>query len=193
MKKIYTDYFQKSKVFLYPLLGIKKGIRFVPIETYLSWEGLFGIDKNKFFCLYRLPKGNEEQKMFEVFKQLHLKTNEHFEDWFPIKKHSWSDDQLLLSQFDFDVYKKDLKRFKKGKYSQFSEYIKKRILDFFGDVGTITEYVESYLYPEYFYDIYSELLNVPVNVFKEVGELCDKPDLHKEMFVKEMVEMKLFK
>ena len=193
MKKIYTDYFQKSKVFLYPLLGIKKGIRFVPIETYLSWEGLFGIDKNKFFCLYRVPEGDEEYKMFEVFKQLHLKTNEHFEDWFPLKKHSWGDDQLLLCQFDFDIYKKDLKRFKKGKYSQFSEYIKKRILDFFGDVGTITEYVESYLYPEYFYDIYSELLNVPVNVFKEVGELCDKPNLHKEMFVKEMVEMKLFK
>ena len=193
MKKIYTDYFQKSKVFLYPLLGIKKGIRFVPIETYLSWEGLFGVEKNKFFCLYKVPEGDEEYKMFEVFKQLHLKTNEHFEDWFPLKKHSWGNDQLLLCQFDFDVYKKDLKRFKDGKYSQFSEYIKKRILDFFGDVGTITEYVESYLYPEYFYDIYSELLNVPVNVFKEVGELCDKPNLHKEMFVKEMVEMKLFK
>ncbi len=125
MKKIYTEYFQKSKVFLYPLLGIKKGIRFVPIETYLSWEGLFGIDKNKFFCLYRVPEGNEEQKMFEVFKQLHLKTNEHFEDWFPLKKHSWGDDQLLLCHLIFLIYKKDLKRFKKGKYSQFSRIYQK--------------------------------------------------------------------
>ena len=180
MKKVYAEYFQKSKVFLYPLLNIKKGIRFVPLETYLSWPGLFGIEKNKFFCLYKVPEGDEEQKMF---KQLHLKTNEHFEEWFPLKKHSWGDDQLLLCQFNFNVYKKDLNKFRKGKYSQFSEYVKKRILDFFGDIGSISDYVESYLYPE----------NLPINVFEEVGELCDKPDLHKEMFVKEIVEMKLFK
>ena len=79
MKKIYTDYFQKSKVFLYPLLNIKKGIRFVPLETYLSWDGLFSIKQNKFFCLYKVPEGNEEEKMFEVFKHLHLKNNEFFE------------------------------------------------------------------------------------------------------------------
>ena len=38
MKKIYSDYFQKSKVFLYPLLNIKKGVRFVPLETYTTWD-----------------------------------------------------------------------------------------------------------------------------------------------------------
>ena len=29
MNGVYTGYFQKSKVFLYPLLGIRKGARFV--------------------------------------------------------------------------------------------------------------------------------------------------------------------
>ena len=40
---------------------------------------------------------------------------------------------------------------------------------------------------------FSEILNIPISTLQEVGELCDKPNLHKEMFVKEMVEMKLFK
>ena len=64
---------------------------------------------------------------------------------------------------------------------------------FFGKKGTISEYVESYLYPEHYYEIYSELLNIPLNTLKEVRELCDKPNLNKEIFVKEMVEMRLFK
>ena len=191
MKKIYTDYFQKSKVFLYPLLGIKKGIRFVPIETYLNWDGYFKSDTD-FFCLYNVPQTKEENKMFEVFKQLHLKTNEHFIEWFPISNDK-NKETLLVCHFKFDMFKRDIKKFKKGKYSQFSEYVKKRLLDFFGDIGTISQYVESYLYPEHYYNIYSDLLNVPVNILEEVGELCDKPNLNKETFTQELVEIKLFK
>jgi hypothetical protein len=33
---LYDKYFQKSKIFLYPLLGIKRGINIIPQETYLS-------------------------------------------------------------------------------------------------------------------------------------------------------------
>ena len=56
MKKIYSDYFQKSKVFLYPLLEIKKGIRFVPIQTYVSWNDIYTKDMNKLLCLYQINK-----------------------------------------------------------------------------------------------------------------------------------------
>ena len=103
MKKIYSDYFQKSKVFLYPLLGIKKGIRFVPLETYLNWDGYFKSD-NDFFCLYNIPQTTEEKKMFEVFKQLHLKTNEHFIEWFSISNDK-NKEALLLCHFKFDMFK----------------------------------------------------------------------------------------
>ncbi len=67
MKKIYSNYFQKSKVFLYPLLGIKKGIRFVPLQTYISWGKKFPESKNKFFCLYEINKKNILFIVYVVF------------------------------------------------------------------------------------------------------------------------------
>jgi len=187
MKKIYSEYFQKSKVFLYPLLGIKKGIRFVPIQTYISWNNICPKDKNKFLCLYSINKEDSvTQKQFEIFKKLHLEDHQLYE------AHHIIDD-LDLFIFDFSMYKKDLERFKKGLYSQFSIYTKDIILNFFGKIGTISEYIESYLYPEYFYETYSEILNVPIKNLKEVRELCDKPDMTKEEFEKELVLLELFK
>ena len=185
MKKIYTDYFQKSKVFLYPLIGIKKGIRYVPIETYIEWEQINS--KYKLFCLYETPKKEREKKMFDIFLDLHLKNSELFDQYFIINK------KYTLVSFNLSFFKNDIDKFKKGKYSQFTSYSKNIIMKFFGNKGTISEYVESYLYPEYYYDLYSEILNIPVETLKEVGELCDKPNIEKETFIKELIEIKLFK
>ena len=67
MKQIYKDYFQKSKVFLYPLLEIKKGIRFVPIQTYISWNDIYTKDMNKLLCLYQIDKEDDiTKKQFET-------------------------------------------------------------------------------------------------------------------------------
>ena len=52
---------------------------------------------------------------------------------------------------------------------------------------------ESYLYPKKYYEVYSEILNVPVSTLEEVKELCDKPDLKKEDFKKQVLELQLFK
>ena len=49
---VYTDYFQKSKVFLYPLLKIRKGVTHVPVQTYIAWDNVFALDDNKFMCEY---------------------------------------------------------------------------------------------------------------------------------------------
>ena len=49
MDAVYTEYFQKSKVFLYPLLNLKKGLDFVPIETYISWDGVYETSDYKVF------------------------------------------------------------------------------------------------------------------------------------------------
>ena len=187
MKQVYKEYFQKSKVFLYPLLGIRKGIRFVPIQTYISWNDIYPKDMNKFLCLYKINKEDEvAKKQFEIFCQMHLKDHELFE------AHHILDDMDMFI-FDFSVYQKDVKKFLKGQYSKFSSYTKDTILTFFGKIGTISEYVESYLYPEYFYDEYAEILKIPVKDLKEVGELCDKPDMQKEEFQKELVLLELFK
>jgi len=62
MKEIYTDYFQKSKVFLYPLLNVKNGIIKVPIQTYIAWDSVYTPEDNKFLCEYKTKKTNEFEK-----------------------------------------------------------------------------------------------------------------------------------
>ena len=185
MKQIYTDYFQKSKVFLYPLIGIKKGIRYVPEETYINWDQMNS--KNTLYCLYKTPKKDSEKKMFDIFLNVHIKSRELFDQYYKLSE------KYTLCSFDLTPYKKDFKNFLNGKYSKFSKLTKNIIMTFFGDVGTISQYMESYLYPEYYYEIYSEILKIPISDLEEVGELCDKPDMSKEIFVKELAEIKLFK
>ena len=53
--------------------------------------------------------------------------------------------------------------------------------------------MESYLFPEKYYDVYSDILNVPISLLAETIELCDKPDLDKEDFKKQVLELQLFK
>ena len=184
MKKIYKEYFQKSKVFLYPLLGIKKGVKFVPVQTYISWNGYYTEDMNKFLCLYSVDKGNPE---FENFHELHLQTHPNFEEYHVI------DEKNHLFVFDLSRYKKDIKKFKNGKYSEFSKNAKDIITNFFGDKGTIADYVESYLFPDYYWDDYSEILEIDIEALMDVGELCDLPDLKKEDLKKDFVNVELFK
>tara|TARA_R100001463_G_scaffold98007_1_gene152513 strand:- start:1676 stop:2230 length:555 start_codon:yes stop_codon:yes gene_type:complete len=184
MKKIYSDYFQKSKVFLYPLLNIKKGVRFVPSQTYLSWNDNYDLDKSKFICLYKIDPELEE---FTIFSDEILKKNNFFEEYHKI------DEETHLYVFDFWPFKKELKKFINGQYSKLAGSTKNRITRFFGTIGTISEYVESYLYPENYYETYSNILKIPIEDILEVGELCDKPDLEKENFKKELVSVKLFK
>ena len=71
MKKIYTDYFQKSKVFLYPLLGIKKGIRFVPIETYIKWDHPH-LPENILVCSYAVNRDTTNEEEIKLgYKSVH--------------------------------------------------------------------------------------------------------------------------
>ncbi len=178
MKKLYREYFQKSKVFLYPLLGIKKGVRFVPVQTYISWNDIYPKDKNKLLCFYTV----EEKwiKEFEMFAELFLTTNVLFDEMHKIGNLDF------LYIFDLGTYKRDINKFKIGKYSKFTKRTKEIIMKFFGETGTISEYIESYLYPEFYYEDYSEILNVEMNDLKKVGELCSKPDLDKEDFKKDL-------
>tara|TARA_R110001592_G_scaffold93109_3_gene270638 strand:- start:2353 stop:2907 length:555 start_codon:yes stop_codon:yes gene_type:complete len=184
VKKLYREYFQKSKVFLYPLLGIKKGVKFVPIQTYISWNGYYTEDMNKFLCLYSVDINNPE---FEKFEKLHLKTHPNFEEYHVI------DDKNHLYVFDLSKCKRDVNKFKKGKYSKMTKKSKEIICNFFGEKGTIADYVESYLYPDYYWDDYSKILNINIEDLIEVGELCDIPDLKKEDLKKDFVNVELFK
>ncbi len=49
---LYKEYFQKSKIFMYPLLGIGRGSGVVPEQTYLSWEGYVTPEDTKLIAVY---------------------------------------------------------------------------------------------------------------------------------------------
>lgn len=166
----YTEYFQKSKVFLYPLLDIEKKESFVPIETYISWDKLFSTDNYKFICIYNCPK-NIQYKQFE---DRIIKKNKLYESSFIInsKKHGCI--------FNMEDYKNDYNMFIEGRYSKFSKKTKNKILKYFGNVGQISEYIQSFLKPDAYHKLYADELGVQIKTIEEVYEICSVPDLNKE-------------
>jgi len=181
--KIYKDYFQKSKIFLYPLLEIKKGVRYVPIDTYLAWEGQYSFEDSKLMCLYK----QKFTKTFAKFEEFQLLNHKYLDDYRELG------DDLHLYIFDLVNYKKDIQNVIKGTYSKMRKKTKTQILDFFGDIAPISEYIESYIYPEYYHEDYANELNVRIADIEKVWELCSKPDLEKETLKIKMKELNIIK
>lgn len=170
---IYTEYFQKSKVFLYPLLKIRKGVTHVPVQTYVAWEHVYSTEDLKFFCEYR-TKMNQS---FKKFAFNYLSNHMLFEDYIELE------DNKHLYIFDFSKYKSDFNKFVEGKYSKFSLDSKINILDFFSSQEKISSYVQGYLSPEDVHDEYAEFLNVDKETIQDTYEVCDPPDMEKETLI----------
>lgn len=179
--KIYQDYFQKSKIFLYPLLEIKKGIKYVPINTYMAWEGQYSFEDSKLMCLYN----QKSTKAFAKFEELQLLNHKYLDDYRELDK------DLHLYIFDLNNYKKDIEHILKGLYSKIRKKTKSKILDFFGEDGPISEYIESYIYPEFYHEDYATELNVTLQSIQVVHELCSKPNLEKELLKIKMKELNI--
>jgi hypothetical protein len=62
---LYVKYFQKSKIFLYPLLGIKRGSSVVPNDSYISWSDKYSPEETKLICVYDIRE-DAEYKNFET-------------------------------------------------------------------------------------------------------------------------------
>ena len=110
MRSVYTQYFQKSKVFLYPLLKLKRGISHVPIETYVSWDGVYSTNDFKFLCVYHCERDDKFQK----FESKYLTDHKMLENIIEL-----SEDKRVYI-FNLYDYKYDFNRFIEGKYSKFS-------------------------------------------------------------------------
>ncbi len=168
-------YFQKSRVFIYPVLGIEKVSSVTPIETYLSWDTISHYDM-KLLCLYYARADAE----FAKFESKKLIGNMFFEEAYEVEP----DDQLRsrkLYKFNLNCLgQNEWSTFLKGKYSQLSEALKDKIKDHYRGNSVNFAYAESFLYPKKYYKNYSELLGTPVSVLQEAGELTSKPDLQKE-------------
>ena len=169
ISSIYPNYIQKSRVFLYPLLGIRRGNSVTPKETYMCWDNMYTLDDNRLIIVYHL-RDDLEFKKFE--KQ--IQNNKYFETFFQLE------DDTGAYVFDFTDSKSEFQKVVKGSYSKLSDEYKTTILGFFKNHRKHHSYIMSYLYPNKYYKMYGNVLNVPTSLLKEVGELCSLPDLTKE-------------
>lgn len=170
---VYTQYFQKSKVFLYPLLDIKKGATYVPRQTYIAWEDMYSIEDTMFLCVYQTPMNERFQRFIDRF----ILSHELFDKYIQLedKKHLFIFN-LKSRKFDFD-------NFIEGKYSKISLDSKIKILDFFGGNDKVEDYIHSFLSPKDHHEEYAKHLGVDIESIKQVYELCTPPDIEKETLV----------
>lgn len=175
---LYSTYFQKSKVFLYPLLDIKRGTSVIPSETYVSWKNIKPEDA-KLVCLYPIRKDAE----YTLFSKSILLKHTRLHDYVVI------DSNTAVYIFDFSDIKDDWNLFVNGKYSQISDNIKRKILNFFEKNSGNYTYVKGYLYPEIHYSDYARILGVDIELLESVGELCDKPNMEKETLLIELADL----
>ena len=167
--KLYGKYFQKSRSFLYPMLGIRKGSYITPSGTYISLEGKIEPEDVKLICTFR----NDESEGFKSFETQMLLTNPLFVEKIQIKDFN-------LYVFDLQIYQDDYFNFLLGKYSKFSNHLKKAIKNYYGEKSPEYQVIETYLYPDKYFETYASLLDVDIKLLKKTGELCNPCDLEKE-------------
>lgn len=167
--KLHDKYFQKSKAFLFPALGIKKTNRFQPVNTYLSLDGRIGADEMKLICQFT----EDESETYKNFEKQMLLSNPLFHEKLVLNK-------TTLYVFNMEIYKADWFNFILGKYSKLSKVLKRAIKAHYGE-GTVNwEYMETYLYPENYFEMYAKLLEAPLKTLEDVGELTDSCNMEKE-------------
>lgn len=170
IKTLHNSYFQKSRIFLYPLLSIPRGSSVTPINTFTAWEGKYDHKDYKLICLYHL----RDDKEFKDFEKSKLFSNKYFHEFFELEENKG------MYVFDLADFKEDIDLFYDGKYSRLSSYSKTSIQAYFVKSKKNFAYIDSYLNPSHYYGIYSGLLECNEELLKTVGELCSKPDLEKE-------------
>jgi hypothetical protein len=166
---LYSKYFQKSRSFLYPALGIKRTSHHSPSGTYICLTGMVEPEDMKLVCTFK----EETTEGFQDFEQQMLLSNPLF-----LEKISHQGYNLYI--FDYKIYQNDWFNFLLGKYSQLSPTLKRAIKTYYGDSSSEYKYIETYLYPEKFFKVYAKLLNVDIELLRQVGELCDPCELEKE-------------
>lgn len=182
MNSIYSKYFQKSRSFLYPILGIKKGSYATPVGTYIAIENLIDPDDVKLICTYK----EDDTEDFKTFEEQMLITNPLFDRILEL-------DGYKLYVFDLKVYESDWFNFLLGKYSKLSSTIKRAIKIYYGEKSAEYKYMDTYLHPEKYFEDYAKILDVDVKELKKIGELCDPCDLDKETLKVEIENLQILK
>jgi hypothetical protein len=169
--KLHKNYFQKSKVFLFPALGIERDADFKPTQTFISLDDIINPEDIKLICLYK----TEKTESFEKFEEQIILSN-------PLLTEIIAFPDYSLYIFDYESYMYDWYNFILGKYSKLSAVLKQAIMSYYEKSKLEYDYIDSFLNPEKYYDLYSKLLDVDNKILKNVGELCDPCDLIKENY-----------
>ena len=167
--KLYGKYFQKSKAFLYPMLGIKKTSYMQPVDTYVAFNKEITADEMKLICKFK----HNDSEGFKKFEEQMLLTN-------PLYEKTIVTTEFKLYVFNFEMYKEDWFNFILGKYSKLSNVFKRAIKQYYGESSKEYKYIDTYLYPDKYHTIYATLLNVDLSILKKGYELCDSCDIEKE-------------
>lgn len=173
LNKLQKKYIQKSRLFLYPLLEIKRGVKFIPVQTFVSWENVYKVEDQKLILVYE-PDDSED---FYKFEEKYLLKNEYFSEYYELEN------QNITYIFDLSSSKTKsdcFNYFIKGQYSKMPPVFKNLILQFFSDISSHQLRMKSYLNPEDYITNYAELLDVSESLLESVGELCNSPNLKKE-------------
>lgn len=170
IKKLYSKYFQKSRAFLMPILGIKKNTPYPTINSYMCWENVYLLTDYKLVLTYYVSNDAKwDQYLLNT-----LMNNQMFDEYHEVN------DEIIAVSFDLHSRKDDYEHVLFGRYSKLSKMTKTRIRDFYGYDSPEWAYLESFLYPDKYIGTYSKLLDVDPKHINHTGELCDKPDLEQE-------------
>tara|TARA_R100001460_G_scaffold89600_3_gene131138 strand:- start:719 stop:1270 length:552 start_codon:yes stop_codon:yes gene_type:complete len=172
MNSVFANYFQKSKVFLYPLIDMKKNYRYTPIETYVRWQNVYKLSDKKLICEYKV----RPSKRFQTFEKKYIATNPYLENIIYLTE------KQMVCIYDMSKFEDEFIYFIKGEYSKYKDIYKEKVLEFYEEKGKKNKYVDSYLFPEEYHEMYADELDVDLSIVQDTFELCNKPDLEKETF-----------
>jgi hypothetical protein len=176
---VVTKKIKKSKNLLFPLLGItksKKEATFEPVNTYLHWEDICGIDCLELAALYDCSNS-----LFSTFEDNHILPKN------PLGVHDFQGFRMYI--FDLSQYHEDVNNFIQGKYSKFSDKSKAKIMFYHGDsamdrskMPMLGHDFKIIFYPNHYFKAASQELGVPISYLVEVGELLSVYDKEEETF-----------
>jgi hypothetical protein len=175
IKQLYNGYFQKSRVFLYPLLTISKKQAFKPLNTYLCWKGKYTVKDRKLIITYDTSRPSPEWNVFKINVLMKHRAFEKIEVT-PYGK-------ITAFIFDYNYFKEDYDAVINGKYSKISQHSRCLIQSFYGYNTPEWAYIEGFLLPARHFKTYADLLKVDLELLKEVGELTEHPDFEKETLI----------
>lgn len=172
-EKLYDRYFQKSRTFLFPAIGIPRVSFTKGIQSYITWKNRIGKNDYVLTVIYTGIRTPE----FKKFEKEYLLKNPYLHLTYALQNGAFA------YTYNLRDFKEDWQHFLNGKYSKISETLKNKILKFYGYQTPEGMYMTSFLYPENYFNQYAELLGVDEELLIGLGELCDPWDKEKELLI----------